>query len=102
MALLLLDYAKALFDIAAIIAVQSLMLVQVAFGYYRLKGDVPDGVTAAPQCVLQDASSGSKYCALMCSPSLPIADQAAADGQCPENASCKPAASGIGICTYDD
>jgi len=42
---LLLDYAKALWEIAAICAVQALMLAQVAFGYYRLKGDVPDGVT---------------------------------------------------------
>ena len=46
MALLIMDYAKALFDIAMIIAVQSLMLFQVSFGYYRLKGEVPDGVTA--------------------------------------------------------
>ena len=42
---LLLDYAKVLFDIAMIIAVQSVMLIQVSFGYYRLKGDVPEGVT---------------------------------------------------------
>ena len=42
---LLLDYAKVLFDIAMIIAVQSVMLVQVCFGYYRLKGVVPEGVT---------------------------------------------------------
>ena len=42
---LLMDYAKALFDIAMIIAVQALMLAQVSFGYYRLKGDVPEGVT---------------------------------------------------------
>ena len=42
---LLLDYAKALFDIAMIIAVQALMLAQVSFGYYRLKGEVPEGVT---------------------------------------------------------
>ena len=43
--MLLMDYAKALWEIAAIIAVQALMLCQVAFGYYRLKGAVPDGVT---------------------------------------------------------
>ena len=41
----LLEYAKALWEIAAICAVQALMLAQVAFGYYRLKGDVPEGVT---------------------------------------------------------
>ena len=38
---LLMDYAKALFDIAMIVAVQALMLAQVSFGYYRLKGDGP-------------------------------------------------------------
>merc|ERR1712039_971923 len=26
--------------------------------------DVPEGTTATPQCVLQDSSSGDKYCAL--------------------------------------
>ncbi len=41
----LLEYAKALWEIAAIIVVQSLMLAQVALGYYRMKGDVPEGVT---------------------------------------------------------
>merc|ERR1711959_802390 len=56
--------------------------------------DVPDGVTAAPQCALQDASSGKKYCALICSPS-------GDDSQCGTNASCK-AIQGVGICTYDD
>ena len=39
------DYAKALFDIAMIISGQSVMLVQVAFGYYRLRHAVPEGVT---------------------------------------------------------
>ena len=44
---LLMDYAKALIDIAMIVAVQALMLAQVSFGYYyRLKGEVPEGVTA--------------------------------------------------------
>ena len=53
----LLEYAKALFDIAAIIAVQSFMLVQVAFGYYRLKGDVlPDGVTASREDLPKDTT----------------------------------------------
>ena len=53
---LLMDYAKALFDIAMIIAVQSLMLCQVAFGYYRLKGDVPEGVTASREDLPKDAT----------------------------------------------
>ena len=64
--------------------------------------DVPAGVTAQPQCALQDAGSGDKYCALICSPSLPILDQKAADAQCGTNASCKSVQMGIGVCTYDD
>jgi hypothetical protein len=56
--------------------------------------DVPAGVTAAPQCALQDSSSGDKYCALICSPS-------SNDAQCGTNASCK-SISGTGLCTYDD
>jgi len=65
--------------------------------------DVPSGVTSAPQCALTDASDpNKKYCALICSPTLPILDQKAADAQCGDNASCKEAAPGIGLCTYDD
>jgi hypothetical protein len=65
--------------------------------------DVPEGVTAAPQCALQDASDpSSKYCALMCSPTALIADQKAADAQCGANGSCKGVQAGIGLCTYDD
>jgi hypothetical protein len=56
--------------------------------------DVPTGVTATPTCALQDASSGKKYCALICTPG-------AADTQCGTNASCKSIQS-TGICTYDD
>ena len=54
--------------------------------------DVPTGVTAAPQCALQD-QSGNKYCVLLCSPSVE-------DDQCGENATCKPI-QGQGVCTYD-
>merc|ERR1712072_1557581 len=50
--------------------------------------------TAAPQCALQDSSSGDKYCALICSPS-------SNDAQCGTNASCK-SIQGTGLCTYDD
>merc|ERR1712170_235321 len=50
--------------------------------------DVPEGTTAAPQCVLQDSSSGDKYCALTC-----------LFGGCPPGASCKH--SGLtGLCLY--
>jgi hypothetical protein len=64
--------------------------------------DVPTGVTAQPQCALQDSATNEKYCALICSPSLPIADQKAADAQCGTNASCKSVQLGLGLCTYDD
>jgi hypothetical protein len=64
--------------------------------------DVPAGVTAQPQCALQDSASSDKYCALICSPTLPIVDQKAADDQCGTNASCKSVQLGIGLCTYDD
>jgi len=64
--------------------------------------DLPAGVTAAPQCALQDSASSKKYCALICSPTLPIRNQQAADAQCGENASCKSVQMGIGLCTYDD
>merc|ERR1712232_1085449 len=48
--------------------------------------DVPPGTTAKPSCVLQDSSTGSKYCALTCFL-----------GGCPSGAKC----SGIkGICLY--
>jgi C1A family cysteine protease len=69
--------------------------------FKRCPTDMPTGVTAAPQCALQDASTHQGYCALICSPSAEIKDQKAADAQCGTNASCKPI-SGLGICTYDD
>uniref|UniRef100_A0A7S2G203 Peptidase C1A papain C-terminal domain-containing protein n=1 Tax=Haptolina brevifila TaxID=156173 RepID=A0A7S2G203_9EUKA len=72
-------------------------------GFFKpCPSDVPTGVTAQPQCALQDSSSGSKYCALICSPSLPIVNQKAADDQCGTNASCKSVQTGVGLCTYDD
>mmetsp|Transcript_8766 Transcript_8766/g.12332 ORF Transcript_8766/g.12332 Transcript_8766/m.12332 type:complete len:143 (+) Transcript_8766:131-559(+) len=53
--------------------------------------DVPDGCEATPQCLLQDAASGSKYCALACRKGT----------NCGEGASCKILFPGIGLCTYD-
>jgi len=69
--------------------------------------DVPDGVTAKPQCALKEAGSYKEYCALICAPAAAIvggaiADQKAADAQCGDNASCKVAGAGVGLCTYDD
>ena len=62
--------------------------------------DTPAGCTITPAAILQD-QSGDKYCALECSPSLPIKDQKLADAICGvTNMSCKPI-SGVGICTYD-
>merc|ERR1711959_843593 len=55
--------------------------------------DVPDGVPAAPQCALNDASGGPKRCALICNP-VQYAGECGA-------ASCK-SIQGTGICTYDD
>ena len=62
--------------------------------------DTPAGCKITPAAILQD-TSGDKYCALECSPSLPIKDQKLADTICGvTNMSCKPI-SGVGICTYD-
>jgi C1A family cysteine protease len=61
--------------------------------------DVPSGVTAKPQCALQD-TSGNKYCALICSPSTDEKSLRAGDAQC-GSATCK-AIQGVGLCTYDD
>jgi len=62
--------------------------------------DIPAGATAAPQCALT-APSGSKACALICSPSAAIKNQKVADAACGAGASCKPI-QGQGLCTYDD
>merc|ERR1711972_154534 len=56
--------------------------------------DVPAGVTAKPQCALQDSSTKKKYCALICTPGSD-------DSSCGTNASCK-SIQGVGFCTYDD
>lgn len=54
--------------------------------------DVPSGVSAKPQCALQDASSGKHYCALLCS----------SDSQCDtaNGGKCSKVMVFIGICTY--
>lgn len=64
--------------------------------------DKPAGVSAQPQCALEDSTSTQKYCALLCSTALPILEQRAADAQCGDNASCKAVQAGIGLCTYND
>merc|ERR1712072_521420 len=44
--------------------------------------DVPSGVTAKPQCALQDASTKKKYCALICSATTDEASLRAGDAAC--------------------
>jgi len=73
-----------------------------AGGLFKMKcpTDTPAGCLIKPAPILQDPS-GDKYCALECSPSLPIKNQRLADAICGvTNMSCKPI-SGVGICTYD-
>lgn len=59
--------------------------------------DVPDGVTAAPSCALQ-SPDGSKYCAILCTPSD---GDGLGDGECGDM-SCMPIpqSGGFGICEY--
>ena len=53
--------------------------------------DVPSGTTAHPMCILQDSSSGDKYCALAC-----------ILGGCPSGSKCVHLSSLLGICVYPD
>merc|ERR1711979_168879 len=53
--------------------------------------DVPAGTSAKPQCILQDSSSGSKYCALQCFLS-----------GCPSGAKCAMIGGIEGVCVYPD
>jgi KDEL-tailed cysteine endopeptidase len=52
--------------------------------------DVPSGVTAKPECALQDASSGKMYCGLICHD----------DSVCGD-AKCQILQGNIGVCTYE-
>mmetsp|Transcript_5447 Transcript_5447/g.11150 ORF Transcript_5447/g.11150 Transcript_5447/m.11150 type:complete len:147 (-) Transcript_5447:182-622(-) len=61
--------------------------------------DLPDGVTASPQCALQD-QSGHKYCILICNPATASLNfLRGGDSQCGEEATCQPV-QGTGVCTY--
>mmetsp|Transcript_158476 Transcript_158476/g.289007 ORF Transcript_158476/g.289007 Transcript_158476/m.289007 type:complete len:469 (+) Transcript_158476:83-1489(+) len=51
--------------------------------------DVPPGTIAIPSCLLEDSSSGEKYCALQCIPNA-----------CPSGAKCAQIPGGIGVCVY--
>ncbi len=72
--------------------------------------DKPAGVTAAPTCALTDASSGAKYCALVCTPGGAGEEEGGGgralasplDAQCGAKASCKKGQASSGLCTYDD
>lgn len=54
--------------------------------------DVPSGVRADPECVLQDSAHHQKRCALVCRRSA----------ECGPGARCHKPQPGIGLCTYDD
>jgi len=54
--------------------------------------DVPPGTRATPQCILQDSSTGKKYCALSCF--LP--------GSCPSGAKCARLSGLTGVCVYPE
>mmetsp|Transcript_363 Transcript_363/g.487 ORF Transcript_363/g.487 Transcript_363/m.487 type:complete len:145 (+) Transcript_363:199-633(+) len=60
--------------------------------------DLPDGVSATPQCALKD-QAGHQYCILMCSPGEESSNLRAGDGQCGPDATCQPV-QGLGVCTY--
>jgi len=53
--------------------------------------DTPEGSTAKPQCALQDASSGKRYCALTCFKTK----------SCPKGAKCAKQGF-MGICVYPE
>ena len=53
--------------------------------------DVPTGTTAHPMCILQDSSTGDKYCALAC-----------ILGGCPSGSKCVHLSSLLGVCVYPD
>ena len=60
--------------------------------------DLPPGVTAEPQCALQD-QSGMHYCVLLCQ-SERDGNLRTKDDQCGD-ATCQPVpGQGVGICTY--
>jgi hypothetical protein len=65
--------------------------------------DTPAGCTIAPAAIITRGKIIPRmYCALECSPSLPIKDQKLADSICGvDNMSCKNISSGVGICMYD-
>eukprot|EP00934_Nitzschia_sp_Nitz4_P008105 Nitzschia sp. Nitz4//scaffold176_size46146//26422//27093//NITZ4_007193-RA/size46146-augustus-gene-0.5-mRNA-1//-1//CDS//3329539018//8095//frame0 len=73
--------------------------------------DVPDGVSARPQCALENQSTGDKYCVLICHEQNLALDAAAttlglrgspslSDAQCGD-ATCQVVQAGLGICTYE-
>jgi hypothetical protein len=62
--------------------------------------DKPTGVTANPQCTVNNGIDVTDRCALVCATSLPITDQKVADSQCGA-ATCHPlSGQNYGVCTY--
>ena len=62
--------------------------------------DVPDGVTAAPMCALQD-QSGLHYCVLLCQIESDNNLRGVKDEQCGDATCQEVKGQGVGICTYD-
>ena len=65
--------------------------------------DTPDGVTAVPQCALED-QDGKHYCVLLCqvgSDDSNLRGGVVGDAQCGK-ATCQevPGQGGVGVCTY--
>ena len=56
--------------------------------------DKPPGTVAMPECALEDAASGTKYCALACNTTLAFA--CGSD----EHMTCQHLDKHLGICTY--
>lgn len=53
--------------------------------------DIPEGCEASPRCALENASTGDKFCALLCGSST----------NCGPGASCQLLQGDVGVCTYD-
>jgi len=68
-------------------------------------GDMTIGVTARPQCALENAQTGDKYCVLICheAAEFEASDEwklNLGDAQCGD-ATCQIVQPGLGICTYE-
>lgn len=58
------------------------------------------GVTAKPQCALENKETGDKYCVLICHEAAGNSNLRAGDAQCGD-ATCQVVQPGLGVCTYE-